>query len=126
MQSLRVLFLLLFTTLITACHSDRPETTPASDVQTGTARGCYECALTAFEADSVLVGEQLVQQAIRLAAGEDDLQWCNKTKAQLRKEIRDTQRKMQLAAKEMDFLAAAKYRDQIRAMQKALENARGN
>ena len=73
MQSLRVLFLLLFTTLITACHSDRPETTPASDVQTGTARGCYECALTAFEADSVLVGEQLVQQAIRLAAGEDDL-----------------------------------------------------
>ena len=59
-------------------------------------------------------------------AGEDDLQWCNKTKAQLRKEIRDTQRKMQLAAKEMDFLAAAKYRDQIRAMQKALENARGN
>jgi excinuclease UvrABC nuclease subunit len=33
---------------------------------------------------------------------------------------------MQLAAKEMDFLAAAKYRDQIRAMQKALESARGN
>ena len=60
------------------------------------------------------------------SAGEDDLQWCNKTKAQLRKEIRDTQRKMQLAAKEMDFLAAAKYRDQIRAMQKALESARGN
>ena len=59
-------------------------------------------------------------------ASEDDLQWCNKTKAQLRKEIRDTQRKMQLAAKEMDFLAAAKYRDQIRAMQKALESARGN
>ena len=59
-------------------------------------------------------------------AGEDDLQWCNKTKAQLRKEIRDTQRKMQLAAKEMDFLAAAKYRDQIRAMQNALESARGN
>ena len=59
-------------------------------------------------------------------AGEDDLQWCNKTKAQLRREIRDTQRKMQLAAKEMDFLAAAKYRDQIRAMQKALESARGN
>ena len=59
-------------------------------------------------------------------AGEDDLQWCNKTKAQLRKEIRDTQRKMQLAAKEMDFLAAAKYRDQIRAMQMALESARGN
>ncbi len=55
---------------------------------------------------------------------EEDLQWCNKTQAQLRKEIRETQRKMQQAAKEMDFLAAAKYRDQIRAMQKALETAR--
>ena len=31
---------------------------------------------------------------------------------------------MQQAAKEMDFLAAAKYRDQIRAMQQALETAR--
>jgi excinuclease UvrABC nuclease subunit len=31
---------------------------------------------------------------------------------------------MQQAAKEMDFLAAAKYRDQIREMQKALEDAR--
>ena len=57
-------------------------------------------------------------------AQEDDLQWCNKTQAQLRKEIRETQRKMQQAAKEMDFMAAAKYRDQIRAMQKALETAR--
>ena len=53
-------------------------------------------------------------------------QLSNKTKAQLRKEIRDTQRKMQLAAKEMDFLAAAKYRDQIRAMQQALDTARGD
>ena len=58
------------------------------------------------------------------AVQEDSLQWCNKTKAQLRKEIRETQRKMQLAAKEMDFLSAAKYRDQIRAMQKALDTAR--
>ena len=58
------------------------------------------------------------------AAKEDNLQWCNKTQAQLRKEIRETQRKMQQAAKEMDFLAAAKYRDQIRAMQQALETAR--
>ena len=55
-------------------------------------------------------------------AGND---YYNKTKAQLRKEIRDTQRKMQQAAKEMDFLAAAKYRDQIHAMQQALEKARG-
>ena len=57
---------------------------------------------------------------------EDTYQFSNKTKAQLRKEIRDTQRKMQLAAKEMDFMAAAKYRDQIRAMQQALDGARGD
>ena len=53
-------------------------------------------------------------------------QFSNKTKAQLRKEIRDTQRKMQQAAKEMDFMAAAKYRDQVRAMQQALDSARGD
>lgn len=57
-------------------------------------------------------------------AQEPDLQWCNKTQAQLRKEIREAQRKMQQAAKEMDFLTAAKYRDQIRAMQAALDDAR--
>ena len=51
-------------------------------------------------------------------------QLSNKTQAQLRKEIRETQRKMQQAAKEMDFMSAAKYRDLIRAMQKALETAR--
>ena len=64
------------------------------------------------------------EEAENNAVHEEDLQWCNKTQAQLRKEIRETQRKMQQAAKEMDFLAAAKYRDQIRAMQKALETAR--
>lgn len=48
-----------------------------------------------------------------------------RTKAQLRKDIREAQRKMQLAAKEMDFLAAAKYRDEIKAMQAALDTARG-
>ncbi len=48
-----------------------------------------------------------------------------RSKAQLRKDIRETQRKMQIAAKEMDFLTAAKYRDEIRAMQAALSDARG-
>ncbi len=46
------------------------------------------------------------------------------TKEQLRKEIRDSQRKMQLAAKELDFMAAAKYRDEIKEMQDLLETAR--
>lgn len=48
-----------------------------------------------------------------------------RTKAQLRKDIREAQRKMQIAAKEMDFLAAAKYRDEIREMQASLDDARG-
>lgn len=48
-----------------------------------------------------------------------------RSKAQLRKDIREAQRKMQLAAKEMDFMTAAKYRDEIKAMQDLLPNARG-
>ena len=46
------------------------------------------------------------------------------TKEQLRKEIRDRQRKMQLAAKELDFLAAAKFRDEIKELQSLLDSAR--
>ena len=49
----------------------------------------------------------------------------SRSKAQLRKDIREAQRKMQLAAKEMDFIAAARYRDEIRTMQAALDDARG-
>ena len=48
-----------------------------------------------------------------------------RSKEQLRKAIREAQRKMQTAAKEMDFLAAARYRDEIREMQSALKDARG-
>ena len=48
----------------------------------------------------------------------------HRTKAQLRKEIRDLQRKMQQAAKEMDFMTAAKHRDAIQALQKLLDSAR--
>ncbi len=46
------------------------------------------------------------------------------TKEQLRKEIRDRQRKMQLAAKELDFMAAATFRDEIKELQHLLETAR--
>jgi len=48
-----------------------------------------------------------------------------RSKTQLRKDIREAQRKMQIAAKEMDFLSAARYRDEIKAMQAALDTARG-
>ena len=46
------------------------------------------------------------------------------TKEQLRKEIRDRQRKMQTAAKELDFLVAAQFRDEIKELQQLLETAR--
>ena len=46
------------------------------------------------------------------------------TKEQLRKEIRDRQRKMQLSAKELDFMAAATFRDEIKELQHLLETAR--
>lgn len=45
-------------------------------------------------------------------------------KEQLRKEIRDRQRKMQTAAKELDFMAAATFRDEIKELQTLLESAR--
>ncbi len=46
------------------------------------------------------------------------------SKDQLRKEIRDRQRKMQMAAKELDFMAAATFRDEIKELQSLLETAR--
>ena len=46
------------------------------------------------------------------------------SKEQLRKEIRERQRKMQIAAKELDFMAAATYRDEIKELQTLLETAR--
>ncbi|HZW76834.1 MAG TPA: excinuclease ABC subunit UvrB [Flavobacteriaceae bacterium] len=43
------------------------------------------------------------------------------TKAQIEKKIRDTRKAMEKAAKELDFMMAAKLRDQIRMYQKQLE-----
>jgi len=43
------------------------------------------------------------------------------TKAQLEKKIRDSRKEMEKAAKELDFLMAAKLRDTIKSLQKKLE-----
>jgi len=51
-------------------------------------------------------------------------QFLAMSKEQLRKEIRERQRKMQLAAKELDFMAAARYRDEVKELQQLLETAR--
>jgi excinuclease ABC subunit B len=58
-------------------------------------------------------------------SGQQAVKIDPRSKEQLRKDIREAQRKMQLAAKEMDFIAAARYRDEIKAMQAALNDARG-
>ena len=53
-----------------------------------------------------------------------DPKYLAMNKEQLRKEIRDRQRKMQLAAKELDFMAAAAFRDEIKELQSLLDTAR--
>ena len=58
-------------------------------------------------------------------SGQQAVKIDPRSKEQLRKDIREAQRKMQLAAKEMDFMAAARYRDEIKAMQEVLNDARG-
>ena len=85
-----------------------------------------ESSLEAAEPDTPSANEPDLEWSASHTTGNNSNEYYNKTKAQLRKEIRDTQRKMQQAAKEMDFLAAAKYRDQIHAMQQALDAARGD
>ncbi len=44
------------------------------------------------------------------------------TKPQLEKKIRDTRKAMEIASKELDFIQAAKYRDQLKTLQKQIEN----
>ncbi len=45
------------------------------------------------------------------------------TKPEIDKKIRDARKAMEKAAKDLDFMQAAKYRDEIKELQKALENA---
>jgi excinuclease ABC subunit B len=68
-------------------------------------------------------GQEYAKQAVD--SGQQAVKIDPRSKEQLRKDIREAQRKMQLAAKEMDFMAAARYRDEIKAMQAALNDARG-
>lgn len=44
------------------------------------------------------------------------------TKSQLEKKIRDTRKEMEKAAKELDFIMAAKLRDKIKQYQKQMED----
>ena len=70
-------------------------------------------------------GEEEEETLMAAEEPQDDLSpFMAMTKEQLRKEIRERQRKMQTAAKELDFMAAAKYRDEIKELQGILESAR--
>ena len=80
----------------------------------------HQATLRASEAD-----EDWEQPQRAKPTEEQAPQIETRTKAQLRKEIRETQRRMQLAAKEMDFITAARLRDQVHALQSALDEARG-
>ena len=57
------------------------------------------------------------QQALKAAEPESDYL----TKPEIEQKIRDTRKLMEQAAKELDFIIAAKYRDQIKGYQKKLE-----
>ena len=64
--------------------------------------------------------DHISDEQIRLAS--ESLASFRKSKEQLKKELRDAQRNMQKAAKEMNFLEAAKYRDQIKLIQQQLSD----
>ena len=73
MKAVRDLLLLLAATLITACERGQRTSTDESGDDLGSVRACYERALEAFDGDSIRLGEQLLNQAIRLATASDDL-----------------------------------------------------
>ena len=73
MKAVRNLLLLLAATLVTACERGQRTSTDESGDDLGSARACYERALEAFDGDSIRLGEQLLNQAIRLATASDDL-----------------------------------------------------
>ena len=54
-------------------------------------------------------------------AAEEEAEYLSK--AELEKKIRDTRKMMEKAAKELDFIEAARLRDQIKMMQEKVKNA---
>ena len=57
------------------------------------------------------------QEALKAAEPESEYL----SKPELEQKVRDTRKLMEAAAKELDFMMAAKFRDQIKAYQKKLE-----
>lgn len=74
-----------------------------------------ENALTKPKVKEYTIEDILVKAAEEPGAGYE-------TKPQLEKTIREARKAMEQAAKDLDFIQAAKYRDQIKIFQKKLEN----
>ncbi|AGC78472.1 excinuclease ABC subunit B [Nonlabens dokdonensis] len=61
-----------------------------------------------------------IEETLTMKAAEEEAEYLSK--AQLEKKIRDTRKMMEKAAKELDFMEAARLRDQIKMMQEKVKN----
>ena len=62
-----------------------------------------------------------IEETLSLKAAEEEAEYLSK--AELEKKIRETRKMMEKAAKELDFMEAAKLRDQIKMMQEKVKTA---
>ncbi|MEN8817414.1 MAG: excinuclease ABC subunit UvrB [Nonlabens sp.] len=62
-----------------------------------------------------------IEEVLSLKAAEEEAEYLSK--AELEKKIRDTRKLMEKAAKELDFMEAARLRDEIKMMQEKVKNA---
>jgi excinuclease ABC subunit B len=62
-----------------------------------------------------------IEETLSLKAAEDEAEYLSK--AQIEQKIRDTRKRMEKAAKELDFMEAAKLRDQIKMLQEKVKDA---
>lgn len=61
-----------------------------------------------------------IEEVLSLKAAEEEAEYL--TKAELEKKIRNTRKMMEKAAKELDFMEAARLRDQIKMLQEKVKN----
>jgi len=62
-----------------------------------------------------------IEETLNLKAAEEEATYMSK--AQLEQKVRDTRKRMEAAAKELDFMEAAKLRDQIKMLQEKVKEA---
>ncbi len=62
-----------------------------------------------------------IEETLTLKAAEEEAEYLSK--AQIEQKIRDTRKRMEKAAKDLDFMEAAKLRDQIKMLQEKVKEA---